>query len=76
MTSTILVRIAEIVETDSSNAVPWVLNRMATPWRFQFLFNEIHILSTKINVVFRHELRSANFTADALANQGVGRVVP
>lgn len=31
---------------------------------------EIRVLSTKFNVVFQHELRSANTMANALANRG------
>lgn len=46
------------------------------PWKFQFYFNEIRELSSSINVNFCHEVRSANFMADALAKQGVKRVIP
>ena len=60
-----------IVDSDSSNVVAWVSNQRANPWEFQFLFNEIRILSSKINVVSRHELRSANFIVDALSKQGL-----
>lgn len=56
-----------IMESDSSNVVAGVSNRKASPWKFQFLFNEIWALSTIINVSFHHQLRSANAMADALA---------
>ena len=56
-----------IVESDSSNAIAWVSNRKHFPWKFQFLFNEIRAFTTTINVVFRHQLRTTNCMADALA---------
>ena len=65
-----------IVESDSSNTIAWVSNRKANQWKFHFLFNEIRALSSSINVVFRHELRSANHVADALAKQGIDRNSP
>ncbi|XXG62464.1 hypothetical protein AAC387_Pa05g0816 [Persea americana] len=67
---------ALIVESDSSNAIAWVTNKKINPWKVQFLFNEIRVLSTSSSVVFRHELRLANSFADVLAKQGVERVSP
>ena len=65
-----------IVKSDSSDAVSWVSNRKVNPYKFQFLFNEIHALSSSINVAFRFESKSANSNADALAKQGVERSTP
>eukprot|EP00268_Persea_americana_P044027 TRINITY_DN44462_c0_g1_i1.p1 TRINITY_DN44462_c0_g1~~TRINITY_DN44462_c0_g1_i1.p1 ORF type:complete len:100 (+),score=16.34 TRINITY_DN44462_c0_g1_i1:64-363(+) len=65
-----------IVESDSSNTIAWVSNRKANPWKFKFLFNEIQALSSSINVVFCHELISANHMADALAKQGIDKTSP
>ena len=67
---------ALILESGPSNAIAWVSNRKINPWKLQFLFNEIRVLSASFSVVFRHELRSANSFANALAKQGVERVSP
>ena len=58
---------ALIMKSDSSNAISWVSKRKVLPWKFQFIFNEIRGLSSSINVVFSHEVRSANSMADSLA---------
>lgn len=65
-----------IMESGSTNAITWVSNRKGFPWKLQFIFNEIRILSTSINVVFHHMLRSANSMVDASAKQGFDRVSP
>lgn len=48
-----------IVESDSSHAVAWAFNRKAYLWKFKFLFKEILALSSIINMLFHHDLRSA-----------------
>lgn len=67
---------ALILASDSSNAITWVSNRKAIPWKFQFYFNDTRELSASINVSFHHEVRSANSLADRLAKQGVERLSP
>ena len=65
------------MESNSSNAIAWESNRKrAFPWKFQFHFDENHGLSSTLDVVFSHELRSGNSMADALAKQGVDRLSP
>lgn len=56
---------ALIVEDDSPNAIAWVSKQKVNPWKFQFFFNEIWVLSSSINVDFRHKVRLANSIADA-----------
>lgn len=65
-----------IVESDYSNALSWILNRKAYPLKFQFLFNEIRVLSTTINVNFQQKSMSSNIMVDVLAKKDVGRVFP
>ena len=65
-----------LIESDSSNAIAWVSNKKANPWKFQFHFNEIRELSTNMNVTFRHVFRSANSMADVLAKRGIYRLIP
>ena len=56
-----------VVESDSSNAIAWLSNQKANPWKFHFLFNEI-----RTHVIFRHEYRWANSMDDVLIKQRVG----
>ena len=49
------------VESDSPNAISWVSNWKADPWKFQFFFNDIRALSSSINVAFRYESKSAYY---------------
>lgn len=44
-------------------------------WRFQFILNEIKSLSYSIPVTFSYVSRSPNFMTDALAKQGVVRIL-
>ena len=60
-----------VVESDSLNAISWVLSSAARPWRFQFYLNEIRALSSLIQVSFQHVGRSTNGFVDSLAKQGV-----
>lgn len=63
-----------IVESDSFHAMSWISNREAYLWKFQFLFNEIRLLSTIIS--FQYKNRSTNMMTDALVKQGVERTFP
>ena len=64
-----------IVENELSNAIERVSYKESRPWKFQFYFNEIKELSSQMHVVFLHEVRLANRMVDALAKQGVDRVI-
>lgn len=55
------------VDSNSSNAVRWVSQEGSRLWKLQYYFNEIKHLSSRLWVSFRHEVRSANSIADALA---------
>lgn len=61
------------MESDLSHAIAWVSNRMMSPWKFYFHLNEIRDLSSSLNVVLCHEVRSSNSMADVLAKQGHDR---
>lgn len=63
------------MESDSTNAICWVSNLEAEPWKFHFVLNEIKALSSSNVVSFSHVVREANFTADSLAKLGVERIV-
>ena len=63
-----------IVESDSHDAISWV-NSKKGPWRFQFILNEIKSLPSSIPVTFSYVSQSTNFMADALAKQGVVRIL-
>lgn len=58
------------VRFDATNNV-----RMAWDW-IHCNLNEIRELPSRISVLFHHEVRSANYMADALAKQGAQRVRP
>ena len=47
-----------IMESGCSNDIAWVSNQKSFPWKLQFIFNEIRVVSTNINVVFQHKVRS------------------
>ena len=64
-----------LVESDSTNAVGWLLKPDSRPWNFQFHFNEMKKISSLV-VSFGHVLRRANSIADALVKQGVDRASP
>lgn len=59
----------------SPNAIGWVSDEQARLWKFQFSFNEIKQLSSLILLVFCFGVHSVTNMADALAKQGVHRVV-
>lgn len=59
----------------SPNAIGWVSDEQARLWKFQFHFNEIKQLSSLILVAFCFEVQSVTNMADAVAKQGVHRVV-
>ena len=63
-----------IGESDFLNDISWVDYRKG-PWRFQFILNEIKSLSSSISVTFSYVSRLANFMANALAKQGVVRIL-
>lgn len=67
-----------VVETDSTNAIPWVSSSAdcVALWRFHFYFNEIRLLSLSIEVEFNYVVRLANAMVDSLANQGIDRSSP
>lgn len=50
-------------------------DEQARLWKFQFYFNEIKQLSSLILVVFCFEVQSVTNMVDAIAKQGVHRVV-
>lgn len=65
-----------VVESNLKNAISWVASYTLLPWGFQFYFNEIKELSSKLSVEFQHVGRSANGFANALAKQGVDILAP
>ena len=64
------------MKNDSLNAISWVNSMQASPCEFQFYFNKIKFLSLASQVVFCHVNQSANGMANAMAKQGLDRVVP
>ena len=65
-----------LAESDSTNAVGWLLKPNSRPWKFQFHFNEMKKISSSLVVSFGHVMRHANSMADTLAKQGVDRASP
>ena len=63
-------------ESDSTNAVGWLLKPESRPWKFQFHFIEIKEIFSSLVVSFGPVLRHANIMADVLAKQGVDRASP
>lgn len=55
-----------IVESDSIYAVSWA-RTLIGPWKMQFYFNEISVLSLGCCFSFQHVSRSPNAMADSLA---------
>lgn len=51
---------ALIVESDSSNVITWAPTRNMFPRKFPLHFNEIGELSSSLDVVFYHDVISAN----------------
>lgn len=41
-----------LIESDSYNVIAWVSNWKANTWKFLFYFNEIHVLSSRLGIVF------------------------
>lgn len=65
-----------IVESGFSNAILWITHITSKPWIFQFLFNDIKVLSSTLQVHFTHVISSANSMEGTLAKQRVDRVSP
>ena len=51
----------------------WISCLEKSPWKFQFLFNEIKTWSSSLNFEFCHVLRSRNGMANALTKLEVER---
>lgn len=64
-----------IVESDSFNDVSWVSSFAVGPWKLHFILSEIQMLSSSLQVEFRHMLQSGNQMADTLAELGRGSSV-
>lgn len=56
-----------IVESDSYNAISWVIHDRSKPWKLQFCFNKDKDLVNHNYMVFHHKVWSANRLADSLA---------
>lgn len=65
-----------VVESDSLNAISWVTSSALTPWRFTFYLEGIKMLSSLMEVVFRHVGWLANGFANSLVKQGMERSSP
>lgn len=59
-----------IMKSDSSNAMSWINHDGCKPWKLCFIFNEIRSLTSRLWVVFHHELRSPNKPVDSLTKRG------
>ena len=59
-----------IMESDSINAISWVKS-LRGPWKMHFLFNEIGLFVSEMQLTFQHIIRSANGMEDSLVKQGV-----
>lgn len=60
-----------VIESDSSLAVGWVLNKQGRPWKLYQVLNHIDYLISAVNCVgVKHILREGNVIADILANFG------
>ncbi|XVF65299.1 hypothetical protein PTKIN_Ptkin09bG0237200 [Pterospermum kingtungense] len=63
-----------IIESDSTNAVKWVLNPGTVPWQVRCIILQIEFFKTKVqNWSIVHTHREANDVADNLAKDGVFR---
>ncbi|XVF57447.1 hypothetical protein PTKIN_Ptkin06aG0206200 [Pterospermum kingtungense] len=60
-----------IIESDSSNAVGWVLNPSSGPWNVRSIIFQTEFFKTKIpNWAIIHTRREGNEEADKLAKEG------
>lgn len=62
------------VESNSSNAITWVVSEDTGPWKFQLHLNEIRSMTSHLKVEFQHIFWSANDVSDSLAMDEVIRV--
>lgn len=60
----------------TSNVDGWVSRSGSRPWKFQFHFNEIKKLSSRLDFVFRRDVGLASSMENALAKLGVDRTSP
>lgn len=66
-----------VVESDSSLAVGWVVNKANRPWKLLFDLNQIDLLMVEVGCVeISHIFREANVEADKLAKSGCDRSSP
>lgn len=63
------------MESSSFNALSWISNPTRGPWEFLYILKEISHLSSSHQVIFHHIIWSANDLVDALAKQGVERLI-
>ncbi|XVE83990.1 hypothetical protein DITRI_Ditri16bG0133100 [Diplodiscus trichospermus] len=65
-----------IIESDSTNAIKWVLHPQNSPWKWRKFIAQIELLKNgKYKCQFSHVLRENNEVADGLAKAGVSRTV-
>ncbi|XVF79323.1 hypothetical protein PTKIN_Ptkin14bG0212200 [Pterospermum kingtungense] len=66
-----------IIESDSSNAVKWLLNPESAPWQVRSTMLHIEFLKTKIaSWSIIHTRREANDVVDKLSKEGMYRSEP
>ncbi|WRX25035.1 Ribonuclease H domain - like 10 [Theobroma cacao] len=62
-----------IIESDSSNAVRWILKPYDSPWKFCNIIRHIENLKSKVGSwKIQHFPRSGNNLVDKLAKDGIG----
>ena len=62
-----------IIEGDSVSVIQWGLGKSSHRWRIANWVEEVHDISQKLDVQFRHIQRKANVMADCLPGEGVFR---
>ncbi|XVE50293.1 hypothetical protein DITRI_Ditri01bG0150200 [Diplodiscus trichospermus] len=63
-----------IIESDSRNAINWVLEPKSAPWKLRSIILDIEQFKTHIHIwQIIHTLRDCNNVADGLARAGVYR---
>ena len=67
----LLFMISLTVESDSSNAIPWVSSPKEGPLKLHFLLSQIKELESSMQVVYKHVGRSINGKADFWLNNGL-----
>lgn len=56
--------------SDLADAISWASGAVGSPWKLQYVINEIKHVSVSMKVEFHHVFRRANYMADNLDKEG------